>query len=331
MEDRINELIILEEKKKEKKFIIVDKYLESDEIRTKIKDYHLDEEVILKIRQNIKRKIGEKDLDKITEKEIKELLDKELVNEKILKENRFKSNIKIYVENLIKDSCPEPELTSFERDFIRSIKLNGSIDSMEEELNSISEKIIENRNKLGKIDSMGVLIEDGGYKNKGPIFDFDHDTRLMKADAIKTDVFIKIFEDKLELIEANLTDYLSLNSLNRKRLIYFKDVVLLNMGYRERPIREGILLKGNVESKSGIELSLINHEKLKLIFSEKDKELKLYQTWQKYKEKQNKADSSPQNSSNNVSEDIVKYAELYEKGLLTDEEFSALKKKLLGL
>ena len=103
------------------------------------------------------------------------------------------------------------------------------------------------------------------------------------------------------------------------------------MGYRERPIREGILLKGNVESKSGIELSLINHEKLKLIFSEKDKELKLYQTWQKYKEKQNKADSSPQNSSNNVSEDIVKYAELYEKGLLTDEEFSALKKKLLGL
>ena len=32
-----------------------------------------------------------------------------------------------------------------------------------------------------------------------------------------------------------------------------------------------------------------------------------------------------------VADELMKYGELYEKGLLTEEEFNAMKKKLLGL
>ena len=87
-----------------------------------------------------------------------------------------------------------------------------------------------------------------------------------------------------------------------------------------------------IESDSVIILSLINQEKLKIIFSEEEKGELFYKIWHEYKENQeNKTSSSPQESDNSIGEDILKYAELYEKGLLTEEEFSALKKKLLGL
>lgn len=52
---------------------------------------------------------------------------------------------------------------------------------------------------------------------------------------------------------------------------------------------------------------------------------------------QNILDTSEETSTNNSepitsnADELMKYAELYEKGLLTEEEFSALKKKLLGL
>ena len=52
---------------------------------------------------------------------------------------------------------------------------------------------------------------------------------------------------------------------------------------------------------------------------------------------QNTSDTSKENSTSNAepitsnADELMKYAELYEKGLLTEEEFNTMKKKLLGL
>ena len=60
----------------------------------------------------------------------------------------------------------------------------------------------------------------------------------------------------------------------------------------------------------------------------------LHQTWIDYNNPNNKEQSvekvivEPQVS---VADELMKYGELYEKGLLTEEEFNAMKKKLLGL
>ena len=49
---------------------------------------------------------------------------------------------------------------------------------------------------------------------------------------------------------------------------------------------------------------------------------------------QNTTEEGFTNNSENISsnaDELMKYGELYEKGLLSEEEFNAMKKKLLGL
>ena len=339
VENRINELIREEGKKKNQilnqKLKILDEILKTESYKTKIKRYYIDEVGILKIKNKIKRELGQMDLNIISEYTIKSLLDKELINEKEVKETEFKNRSHSYLENLIKDSCPKLELTSFEKDYIKTINVNGSIDEMKEQLKIFSEKIIDNRKKLGKFDSLGLLIEDGGFENIGPSLDLKYKTHIEKSVDIATDVFIKIFDNKLVMIETNVANYFSSNSFNQKRLIYLNDIVSLNIGSiktNQLKDREGKYLHKMIESDSVIILSLINQEKLKIIFSEEEKGELFYKIWHEYKENQeNKTSSSPQESDNSIGEDILKYAELYEKGLLTEEEFTALKKKLLGL
>jgi NAD+--asparagine ADP-ribosyltransferase len=57
----------------------------------------------------------------------------------------------------------------------------------------------------------------------------------------------------------------------------------------------------------------------------------LYNKWIEYKGNQENRSSPSSDESNNLGENLIKYAELYEKGLLSEEEFTALKKKILGL
>ena len=52
--------------------------------------------------------------------------------------------------------------------------------------------------------------------------------------------------------------------------------------------------------------------------------------WKLYKENQHNTKNLNSNSSQNTADDLLKYAELYEKGLLTDDEFKSFKQKLLN-
>ena len=54
----------------------------------------------------------------------------------------------------------------------------------------------------------------------------------------------------------------------------------------------------------------------------------LYKAWEKFKNEEN---SSINKNEISPADELMKYAELYEKGLLSEEEFNAMKKKLLDL
>ena len=277
------------------------------------------------VEHRINKLLWKKKNEKLEEKKRKE------------KENEIKNSKMKIVADTIKESCPNLKLTNIEKNFIKQIKLEGSASSMELTLDNISKKIIDNRKKLGKIDCEAILIEDGGYKNKRNNLLSSKHEHLAKAPAINTDVFMKVYEDRILLFECILSDYFSENSLERKRTIFFNDIVLMNKGYKERTSLlsmgyDGGIFGDRILNKTGIEISFINNEKIILVFENKDNEELLYNKWIEYKENQeNKVFSPSKESDNNISEDILKYAELYEKGLLTEEEFTALKKKLLEL
>ena len=70
-----------------------------------------------------------------------------------------------------------------------------------------------------------------------------------------------------------------------------------------------------------------------IITNDKIENLKENVANQNESQKQNSREMNVNNAENSFSnaDELMKYAELYEKGLLTEEEFTAIKKKLLGL
>lgn len=81
----------------------------------------------------------------------------------------------------------------------------------------------------------------------------------------------------------------------------------------------------------------MNNRRFKLIANTEDeKSLEefyklLNNAWTKFKNNDNRTDSSVNKSDVSAADELMKYAELYEKGLLSEDEFNAIKKKLLQL
>ena len=241
-----------------------------------------------------------------------------------LEVNVFEANKLKYVEKKVKDSYHNIELASFEKKYIKNIKLKGSIEERNLQLKSIIKKIISNHEKVEPYDFACSLLEDGGFENRGQ---FTNHKRLAKKRDLETYVFIKLMDNRIETFASKVYPQIKLLSpttiQSGDRAIFFNEISNI------------------VFEKNQITLNLQNQDKLRFVsgdYSEigKEKEQKfrelLNEKWMNYKENhEEKRSSSPQESNNNIGEDILKYAELYEKGLLTEEEFTALKKKLLGL
>ena len=134
--NRVDELLLeyktnLEEKIWEFKFI--DGLFESDEIKSKISKGKISQQQVISIKSDLKNKVRFTET-KLSEDEIKKELNTELEKE-IINTNRVK-----YIEDMIKDSCPNIKLTNFEKEYINIGELSGTIDEMKNKLNSIAKK-----------------------------------------------------------------------------------------------------------------------------------------------------------------------------------------------
>ena len=318
----------------EKSFKFVDDLFETPQIKEMIKISGLTEAHTLNIENDLKREIKAEPLGKYDEEKIKSLVENAILTESINinkeKLEEFKKEWVKNLENLIKDSGQDIELTDHEIRYIKNRNGNfvnaTSIEEINTKLNIITEKVLSNRQLIGEYDSAGTLTEDGGVKNRG-VFSKKH---LVKAPDKQSDVFIKINEDNFILTETTQKDYFDENPIFRQRTFFFKDLIFLNKGVKIPIVSLGI--EKDYFFKPGFEFNLTNNEKFKLSFDDEEKIDLFYDKWEYFKQNnENEVSSSPQESDKSIGEDILKYAELYEKGLLTEEEFTALKKKLLGL
>ena len=295
-----------------------DELLESDEIKSRIKKYNIGESEIKSIRNNLKNKlISNQRL--MSNDEIQNYLNTELNNEidkKDLKENRMK-----YLEDILKDSSPNIKLATFEKKHVNNIELYGNINQKKKELNNIAEGIITTHNKIGEYDFAGILIEEAGLTNR--VDPIGLNKRVRKEPNYTSYVFLKICDENMKIVGSEIKT-INLNTrLGIDMTIFFRDIISVNYATD---------WKNNGEIKFNL-----NNRNFKLIANKEDEKYleefyKLFNNkWIKFKNNETVNNISTHKNEVSPADELMKYAELHEKGLLSEDEFNAVKKKLLQL
>lgn len=318
VEKRINDLIIerkleLEDKIEEFKFI--DEFFKSDEVKSKIRKEEISQSKVTSIKSNLKNKVRFEKTN-LSEDEIKNELSAEIEKE-IINKNRVK-----YIEDMIKESCPNITLTNFENEYINISEMSGTIDEMKNKLNKIAQKIINRYEKIDEYDFAGIIIEDRGFIRRGP---FSPD-QVTKAPNDKSFAFLKVFNNNIFIVKTDM-GYNELDSrkfnIKGEMTIYFNDINALNYS-NEKII---VNLNNTNFTLQDYYKGLFKSDEYETFIDEFYKLLN--NTWKKFKTNENNGSENKNDVSS--ADELMKYAELYEKGFLSEDEFNAMKKKLLGL
>lgn len=319
--NRVDELLLeyksnLEEKIEEFKFI--DEFFESDEIKSKISKGKISQSQVISIKSNLKNKVrfGE---TKLSEDEIKKELNTELEKE-IINTNRI-----TYIEDMIEESCPNIKLTNFEQEYINIAEMSGTIDEMKNKLNSIAKNIISRYEKIDEYDFAGILLEDRGFTNGGPL----SPRRIEKVKDDKSIVFLKVFNNSILIVKTDMGNFEYIGQRPKKynikgeMTLYFSDINAINYS------NEKIILNLNSEKFTLQDYfkGLVKTDEYETFID--DFYNLLNNAWTKFKN--NESDGSANKSGVSTADELMKYAELYEKGILSEDEFNAIKKKLLQL
>ena len=129
--------------------------------------------------------------------------------------------------------------------------------------------------------------------------------------------YVVINEDNLEIFKESV--WLKSNMGTRK--IYFYNITSIDYDARGRLHASSSAII-NTKSAEHVQLKFITKEQFDLMNN----------AFESYLEKTHKAQQTPNQiiSPTSVADELLKYAELYEKGLLTKEEFEMKKAELLG-
>ena len=247
---------------------------------------------------------------------------KEIEKEEKIEIEELKKNRIEYIENIIKKSHPHIKLTGFEKKYIDNLRLGlSNIEAMKKLFDDVAIKIINEHEKIGEYDFAGILIEDGGFTNRVDIITLQKNVR--KDRNFISNVFLKIFENKIKIVGSEIIPFALRPRTGRDMTIFFKDITTID--YSNNSFGE-------------ININLSNNTKLRLDAYEGDEKYieDFYKLLNNVLENF-KNNATEKNSSTNEkvefcsADELMKYAELYEKGLLSEEEFNAFKKKLLEL
>lgn len=130
----------------------------------------------------------------------------------------------------------------------------------------------------------------------------------------RRDATVRVFKDRLIIYKTGVFIKSDLGS----RTIYFQDISSIDFD------KAGIFY-----ITSSIKIILRGGEFVTLLYCEEDKYLALNGEWSNYKENLMKPEQIQSNPEMTPADELLKYADLYERGFLTKEEFEQKKKELL--
>ena len=130
----------------------------------------------------------------------------------------------------------------------------------------------------------------------------------------RRDATVRVFKDRLVINKTGVFIKSDLGS----RTIYFQDISSIDFDKA-----------GMFHITSSIKIILRGGEFVTLLYCDDEKYAVLNGEWANYKENLIKPQPTQSNSEMTNADELLKYADLYERGFLTKEEFEQKKKELL--
>lgn len=130
----------------------------------------------------------------------------------------------------------------------------------------------------------------------------------------RRDATVRVFKDRLIIYKTGVFIKSDLGS----RTIYFQDISSIDFDKA-----------GMFHITSSIKIILRGGEFVTLLYCDEDKYVALNGEWSNYKENLMKPQQIQLNPEMTPADELLKYADLYERGFLTQEEFEQKKKELL--
>ena len=207
-----------------------------------------------------------------------------------------------------------------EKEIIQNNNSSNKITTENKTLKSVQDKL---NNFMGTSNNFPIKVQSESKKIKKNEQNYDFSCSI---DEVRTNwrgvekedrrrCYVKVLEDRLILDKTGIMIRSDLGT----RTIYFSDISSIDFDK-----------SGMFHVTNSVKLIMRGGEFITLIHvGPKDFDL-IYNKWKLYKENQYNTKNLNSNSSQNTADDLLKYAELYEKGLLTDDEFKSFKQKLLN-
>ena len=207
-----------------------------------------------------------------------------------------------------------------EKEIIQNNNSSNKITTENKTLKSVQDKL---NNFMGTSNNFPIKVQSESKKIKKNEQNYDFSCSI---DEVRTNwrgvekedrrrCYVKVLEDRLILDKTGIMIRSDLGT----RTIYFSDISSIDFDK-----------SGMFHVTNSVKLIMRGGEFITLIHvGPKDYDL-INNKWKLYKENQHNTKNLNSNSSQNTSDDLLKYAELYEKGLLTDDEFKSFKQKLLN-
>lgn len=207
-----------------------------------------------------------------------------------------------------------------EKEIIQNNNSSNKITTENKTLKSVQDKL---NNFMGTSNNHPIKVQSKSKKIKKNEQNYDF---ICSIDEVRTNwrgvekedrrrCYVKVLEDRLILDKTGIMIRSDLGT----RTIYFSDISSIDFDK-----------SGMFHVTNSVKLIMRGGEFITLIHvGPKDYDL-INNKWKLYKENQHNTKNLNSNSSQNTADDLLKYAELYEKGLLTDDEFKSFKQKLLN-
>ena len=207
-----------------------------------------------------------------------------------------------------------------EKEIIQNNNSSNKITTENKTLKSVQDKL---NNFMGTSNNFPIKVQSESKKIKKNEQNYDFSCSI---DEVRTNwrgvekedrrrCYVKVLEDRLILDKTGIMIRSDLGT----RTIYFSDISSIDFDK-----------SGMFHVTNSVKLIMRGGEFITLIHvGPKDYDL-INNKWKLYKENQHNTKNLNSNSSQNTADDLLKYAELYEKGLLTDDEFKSFKQKLLN-
>ncbi len=207
-----------------------------------------------------------------------------------------------------------------EKEIIQNNNSSNKITTENKTLKSVQDKL---NNFMGTSNNFPIKVQSESKKIKKNEQNYDFSCSI---DEVRTNwrgvekedrrrCYVKVLEDRLILDKTGIMIRSDLGT----RTIYFSDISSIDFDK-----------SGMFHVTNSVKLIMRGGEFITLIHvGPKDYDL-INNKWKLYKENQYNTKNLNSNSSQNTADDLLKYAELYEKGLLTDDEFKSFKQKLLN-